>query len=81
MATDNFCFYLQSRLIQTSETGGQRYSDPPPLVFPGQTLAYFEGAASESRKQRIFSFEDLESDEESDRSPPQENSSDVDSLS
>jgi len=27
MTTDNFCFYLQNRLIQTSQTGGQRYSD------------------------------------------------------
>ncbi len=32
MTTDNFCFYLQNRLIQTS--GGQRYSDTSPLVFP-----------------------------------------------
>jgi hypothetical protein len=32
MTTDNFCFYLQNRLVQTSQTGGQRY---PPLVFPG----------------------------------------------
>jgi len=23
MTTDNFCFYLLNRLIQTSETGGQ----------------------------------------------------------
>jgi hypothetical protein len=23
MATDNFCFYLKNRLIQTSQTGGQ----------------------------------------------------------
>ena len=38
-----FCFYLQNRLIQTSQTGGQWYSDTspfsipcfPPLVFPG----------------------------------------------
>jgi hypothetical protein len=28
MPTDNFCFYLQNRLLQTSQTGG------PPLVFP-----------------------------------------------
>ncbi len=34
MTTDNFCFYLQNRLIQTSQTGGQRYSDTSPLVFP-----------------------------------------------
>jgi hypothetical protein len=27
MTTDNFGFYLQNRLIQTSQTGGQRYSD------------------------------------------------------
>jgi len=33
MITDNFCFYLQNRLIQTSQTGGQWYSDTSPLVF------------------------------------------------
>ena len=27
ITTDNFCFYLQNRLIQTSQTGGQWYSD------------------------------------------------------
>ena len=27
--TDNFCFYLQNRLIQTSQTGGQQYRDIP----------------------------------------------------
>ena len=34
MPTDNLCFYLQKRLIQTSQTGGQWYSDTSPLVFP-----------------------------------------------
>jgi len=34
MTTDNFCFYLQYRLIQTSQTGGQLHSDTSPLVFP-----------------------------------------------
>jgi hypothetical protein len=29
MKTDNFCFYFQNRLIQTSQTGGQCH----PLVF------------------------------------------------
>ena len=24
---DNFCFYLQNKIIQTSQTGGQQYSD------------------------------------------------------
>ncbi len=34
MITDNFCFYLQNRLIQTSQTGGQRYSDISPFSIP-----------------------------------------------
>jgi hypothetical protein len=35
MTTEVFCYYLQNRLIQTSQTGGQWYSDTSPLVFPG----------------------------------------------
>ncbi len=31
--TDNFCFYLQNRLIQTSQTGGQWYSDTSPFKW------------------------------------------------
>jgi hypothetical protein len=27
MAADNFCIYLQNRLIQTSQAGGQWFSD------------------------------------------------------
>jgi hypothetical protein len=38
MTTDNFCFYLQNRLIQTSKTGGQWYSYTSPLVFPARGL-------------------------------------------
>ncbi len=34
MTTDNFCFYLQNRLIQTSQTGGQRYSVTSPFSIP-----------------------------------------------
>jgi len=34
MTTDNFCFYLQNRLIQTNQTGGQWYSDTSPLSIP-----------------------------------------------
>ncbi len=34
MTTNNFCFYLQNRLIQTSQTGGQRYSDTSPFSIP-----------------------------------------------
>ncbi len=34
MTTNNFCFYLQNRLIQTSQTGGQWYSDTSPFSIP-----------------------------------------------
>ncbi len=34
MTTDNFCFYFQNRLIQTSQTGGQPYSDSSPFSIP-----------------------------------------------
>jgi hypothetical protein len=31
MTTNNICFYLLNRLIQTSQTGGQWYSDTSPF--------------------------------------------------
>jgi hypothetical protein len=34
MTTDYFCFYLQNRLIQTSQTGGQWYSDTSLFSIP-----------------------------------------------
>ncbi len=34
MTTDNICFYLQNRLIQASQTGGQWYSDTSPFSIP-----------------------------------------------
>jgi hypothetical protein len=34
MTTANFCFYLQNRLIQTSQTGGQPYSDTSLFSIP-----------------------------------------------
>ena len=34
MTTEIFCFYLQNILIQTSQTGGQRYSDTSPFSIP-----------------------------------------------
>jgi hypothetical protein len=40
MTTDNFCFYLQNRLIQTSQIGGQLYSDTSPLVFSGTGITH-----------------------------------------
>jgi hypothetical protein len=36
MTTDNFRFYLQNRLIQTGQTGGQQYSDTYPFSVPCQ---------------------------------------------
>jgi hypothetical protein len=33
MTTDNFYFYLQNRLIQTSQTGGPQYSDTSSFLF------------------------------------------------
>ncbi len=40
MTTDNFCFYLQNKLNQTSQAGGQWYNDTSPFSIPwpnGQT--------------------------------------------
>jgi hypothetical protein len=34
MTTDNFCFYLQNKLTQTSETGGKWYSGTFPFGIP-----------------------------------------------
>jgi hypothetical protein len=34
MTTDNYCFYLQNFLIQTSQTAGQQYSDTSPFSIP-----------------------------------------------
>jgi len=34
MTTDNFCFYFQNRLMHTSQTGGQWYSDTSPFSIP-----------------------------------------------
>ncbi len=33
-SADNFCFYLQNRIIQTSQTGGQWYSDTSTFSIP-----------------------------------------------
>ena len=34
MRTVNFCLYLQNRLIQTGQTGGQQYGDTSPFSIP-----------------------------------------------
>jgi len=51
MTTDNFCPYLQNRLNQTSQTGGQQYSDTfPSLVFPANSSQFFSPGAEYMKK-------------------------------
>jgi hypothetical protein len=40
MTTDNFSFNLHNRLIQTSQTGGQWYSDTSPFSIPAVSNAF-----------------------------------------
>ena len=40
MTTENFCFYLHCRLIQTSQTGGQLYSDTSPFSIPCRNITF-----------------------------------------
>ena len=42
MTADNLCFYLQNRLIQTSQTGGQWYSDTSPFSIPCTYISWLE---------------------------------------
>jgi hypothetical protein len=42
MTINNFCFYLQNRLIQTTQTGGQWYSDTSPFSIPTRVVKKFE---------------------------------------
>ncbi len=54
MATDNFCFYLQNRLIQTSKTGGQRYSDTSPFSIPWFNINLRPKASVLNEEQTVF---------------------------
>ncbi len=47
MTTDKFCFYLQNRLIHTSQTGGQQYTYTSPLSI--HWLNYCENGAVAKR--------------------------------
>ncbi len=38
MTFNNCCFYFQNKLIQTSQTGGQQYSDTSPFSIPCKTI-------------------------------------------
>jgi len=57
LTTDNFSFYLQNRLIQTSQTVGQWYSDTSPFSIPcTNTLAYY-GLERLITKKNIYSID------------------------
>ncbi len=54
MTTNNFCFYLQNRLIQASQTGGQWHNDTSPFSIPWtNTLAYIVPQSVTERKRFI----------------------------
>jgi hypothetical protein len=54
MTTDNFYFYLQKRLIQTSQTGGQRYSDTSPFSIPWTNVPAYSAAELMTKKKTFF---------------------------
>jgi hypothetical protein len=49
MTTENCCLYLQNGPVQTSQTGGQQYSDTSPFSIPqrGERDGYGRGAGGE----------------------------------
>ncbi len=57
MTTDNFCFYLQNRLIQTSQTGGQRYSDTSPFSIPWCYRTFDTISCGQSLKIEYYNFQ------------------------
>jgi hypothetical protein len=52
MTTDNISFYLQNRLIQTNQTGGQQYRDTSPFSIPWPISQY----VSALLKTQLFFF-------------------------
>jgi hypothetical protein len=57
MTTENFCFYLQNRVIQTSQTGGQQYSDTSPFSIPCSDVCSFREVDISSIKHLIVFIE------------------------
>ncbi len=49
MITNNFCAYLQNRLIQTRKTGGQLYSDTSPFSIPWFGYYSWQGSLTEGK--------------------------------
>jgi hypothetical protein len=58
MTTDNFGFYFQNRLMQTSQKGGQRYSDSSPFSIPCMcgNLSCIQAEASNPHWPIAFNF-------------------------
>jgi hypothetical protein len=58
MTTDNF-FFLQNILIQTSQTGGQWYSDTSPFSIPWtNTKAYLASVDDEEKSYKTLTLPD-----------------------
>jgi hypothetical protein len=45
--SDNICFYLQNRLIPTSQAGGQWYSDTSPFSIPWRNCQFLRREGDE----------------------------------
>jgi hypothetical protein len=56
MTTDNFCFYLQNRLVQTSQTGGQRYSDTSPFSIPWPNHSWETRLSEVEEEKAVYCF-------------------------
>jgi hypothetical protein len=55
MTKNNLCFYFQNQLIQTSQTGGQQYSDTSPFRIP-----WLDHCGSDCQWQNTQAYRDTE---------------------
>jgi hypothetical protein len=53
MTTDNFCFYLQNRLIQTSQLEVNGSVILPCLVFPGVRVVNYAFTSADTALARV----------------------------
>jgi hypothetical protein len=56
MNTDNFCFYLQNRLIKTCQTGGQLYSDTSLFCIPWTNDLSYLSSTSFTKGKRFITL-------------------------
>jgi hypothetical protein len=54
MTAVNICFNLQNRLIQTSPTGGQQYSDTSPFSIPCSDIYYVVTHKAGAKQELLF---------------------------